>query len=353
LHDDNILNNLEELSDTAIKVAPNFAYLGLISKHKILFSYKGDYAVFTNDNNLNYNNHKLAAGAQLDHSHRMSTEFKLGFDQLTEEPGSTNASTIALTEFNEYKNKSALGRFYYGQKTSTGQVVLEYKYANRDYTNNNQAFRNVDNNQLTGTFFYRIAPKTRMLFQASVGDYGYDDQVFQNGLVFNQSSTENLYLAGVEWDATAKTTGIFKIGYQDKDYDDVRFNDISGLSYMLDMIWKPNTYTRITLGAARQTTESAQLNVGGFISTSYSIDVSHDIRERTTLMAKYNLSNDDIVTSSTRTDKRNGIDLAVKHSLREWLDIKLAYTYQEKSSSIDLFNFESNTIELSLTTALD
>ncbi|WP_143314076.1 outer membrane beta-barrel protein [Colwellia sp. UCD-KL20] len=353
---DNVLNNMNETSDTAFIINPDVKYLGLVGKHKFLLSYNGKLATYTKDSDLNYNEHKLALGARLDHSHKINTQFKLGFDKIIEEPGSTNSSTQSLTEFNQYQNKTAQAKFYYGQTVSTGQIVLGYKYSDREYTNNQQSFRDVEQNQFSATFFYRIAPKTRMLFQASTEEYSYEDQTFSNGFVFNQSSNNNLYLAGVEWEASAKTTGLFKIGYQDKDFDDVRFIDISGLSYMLDMIWKPNTYTQIKLGATRQTTESAQVNEGGFLSTSYSVDVSHEITARTSLTGQYVIDNDDIVFSSgsaDRTDKRNTIKVGIKHSLRKWLNINLAYKYQDKSSTSEIYNFESNTISLSLETKFD
>lgn len=352
-HHDNVLNNVDANADTSFTLSPDAKYLGLIGKHKVLFSYKGKLANYSKESKLNYNEHSLAAGARLDHSYKINTEFKLSFDKKNEEPGSTNSSTINLTNFNKFETKSALARLYYGQASSTGQIVVEYKMSDREYTNNQQSFRDVDQVQLNATFFYRIAPKTRLLFQASTADYNYNDQTFSNGLTLNQSSKQNFYLTGVEWEATAKSTGIFKIGYQDKDYNNIRFNDISGLSYNLDMIWKPNTYSRIKLGAVRQTTESAQLNVGGFINTSYSIDVSHKITARTSLSARYILNNDNIVSSSKRTDKRNSISLSAKHSLRKWLNIGIKYKYQEKSSNIELFNYNSNTIELTLETAFE
>lgn len=352
-HTDNVLNNTNKVSDTAFIINPDVKYLGLVGKHKFLLSYNGKLTTYTKDSDLNYNEHKFALGAKLDHSNKINTEFKLGFDKITEEPGSTNSSTQSLTEFNQYQNKTAQAKLYYGQSTSTGQIVLGYKFNDREYTNNQQSYRDVEQNQFSATFFYRIAPKTRMLFQASTEEYSYEDQTFSNGFTFNQSSNNNLYLAGVEWEATAKSKGIFKIGYQNKDYDDARLNDISGLSYMLDMIWKPNTYTQIKLGALRQTTESAQLNEGGFLSTSYSLDVSHYIMARTAVTARFTIDNDEIVTGTSRTDKRNSIKVGVNHSLRKWLNVKLAYKYQEKTSNIELFNFESNTIELSLETAFD
>ncbi|WP_426357580.1 outer membrane beta-barrel protein [Pseudocolwellia sp. HL-MZ19] len=352
-HSDNVLNNVNEISDTSIIVNPQVQYLGLIGKHSFLLSYDGKFANYTENSEFNYNEHNVSTSLTLDHSHKIMTEFELNYDKKIETPGTTNSSTQSLTNFNKYENKSASAKIYYGKKTSIGQVTLGYKYNDRDYTNNQQSYRDVEQNQINATFFYRIAPKTRFLIQAIAEDYSYEDQTLTSGIVFNQSSTNNLYLAGVEWKATAKSTGIFKIGHQNKDYDDSRLVDISGLSYFLDFIWKPNTYTQVKLGADRQTTESAQLNESGFLSTSYSLDVSHKVTALTTLKAKYIKDNYDIVFSSgfaDRTDKRNTFEISALHSIKDWLDIKLAYEYQEKTSNVDIYNYDSNNISFSVVT---
>ena len=349
-YSDNVLNNSKNISDTAIILNPKVRYLAPIGKHDFIFSYRGEFTNYLKDSNLNYNAQKLGARLLLDHSNKINTEFSLGYDKINEAPGSTNSSTQDLTEFNQYSDKSALAKFYYGQRKSLGQFVFDYKYVNRSYLNNNQSYRDVEQNQFSATFYYRVAPKTRLLFQAVNENYDYEDRIFTSGKIFNQSNTNNLFLTGVEWQATAKSSGTFKIGYRDKDYDDVMFNDTSGLSYTLDMLWKPNTFTRLNLMASRQGSESAELNEAGFIKTTYSLAASHDITARTLVNAKYTFNNNDIISDSGRSDKRHTLKLGFNHSLRKWLNIKLAYKYQEKSSTLERFNFKSNTISISLET---
>ena len=350
VYTDNILNNSAELSDTAIIFTPNARYLSLVGKHQFSLNYDGNIAHYTKDSDLSYNEHSLSLDARLDHSHKLNTEFRIGFDKKIEEPGSTNTSTQDLLDYNQYKTKSALARLYYGQKSSIGQIVIDYDFAEYEYTNNNQSFRDLTRDKLGAIFYYRVAPKTRLIFQASATKYTYDDQLLASGLVFNQTSLRQLYTTGVEWNSTAKTTGIFRIGYQKQAFDDARFNDISGLSYNLNLIWKPSVYTRVTFGTKRETSESAQLNEGAFVSTSYSLNASHNITKLTKVSAQYSLNNDDIVSSTNRVDKRNVIKVEATHSLRKWLNISFNYKYQEKSSNIDQYNYDSNTIGISLKT---
>jgi hypothetical protein len=185
-----------------------------------------------------------------------------------------------------------------------------------------------------------------LLFQASIGDYDY----LVNDQFPDQSSKAAFYLAGVEWDITAKTSGTFKLGYQSKDFEQDVYNDITGLSYMLDMTWKPNTYSTIKLGASRTTQESAQLDTSAFITNSYTVDAKHEITARTTLKAAYTFDTDDIVSSSNRTDKHHKVVLGVDHSLLTWLNISLDYKFIERRSDINFYNFKANVIALSLTT---
>jgi len=345
-HDDNILRKVDPTSDSAVKISPDLQYLTNMGKHLFALKYQGEYAAYKDNSKLNYDNHDISLFARLDHSLKINSEFKLSYKDETEEPGTNNSASLLINKFNQTNKTQAFAKFYYGTTQSIGQLVVGLDHKKDRYTNNLQGYRDFDKNMLTGTFFYRIAPKTRLLFQASIGDYNY---IIKNQFP-DQSSEETFYLAGVEWDMTAKTSGTFKLGYQGKNFEQNVYNDITGLSYMLDMTWKPNTYSKIKIGASRMTQESSQLLTSAFVSNSYTLDAEHDITPRTKLKAKYTFDNDDIVTISNRTDKRHNIALSIDHSLLTWLNISLDYQFIERRSDLKIYEFTANVISLSLTT---
>jgi len=349
LSDSNITRTADEISDKSAIFSPQLQFLSNVGQHKFVFDYQGDFAVYNDNSQYNYNDHELKLGAIFDHSYRINSEFKLGYQNKVEEPGSNSAQTQLSEEFNELTRKSALAKFYYGTSASNGQFVLGVDHNQQRYTNNQQSYRDLDRNKFTSTFFYRMAPKTRLLLEASVAKINY----VEVSLFGAPTSDENLYLAGVEWEATAITSGTFKIGYQKKDYENERFNDIDGLSYFLDMIWKPNTYTTIKMGAERSTSESAEQDIGGFISTGYSFSLEHALSERTQLNTKYQHDKSDLTFAQNRTDKRKRITVGITHSLRTWLDINLNYGYLARSSNDEIYDFSSDTVELSLTSKFD
>lgn len=348
-YDDNVLRKIDPVADSSIQVSPELQYLTHMGKHIFAVDYQGEYSAYKDNTKLNYDNHGIALFARLDHSLKINSEFKLSYKDEVEEPGTNNSTSLLITKFNQTDKKRAIAKLYYGTQQSIGQLVLGIDHGEYRYTNNLQSYRDVDRNRLTGTFFYRIAPKTRLLFQASVGDYDYITKT----QFPDQSSKETFYLAGVEWDITAKTSGSFKLGYQGKNFEQKVYSDITGLSYILDMTWKPNTYSTIKIAASRMTQESSQLFTSAFVTNTYSVDAKHEITPRTKLKAAYTYDNDDIVTVRNRTDKRHNLVLGLEHSLLTWLSIGLDYQFIERSSDLKIYEYKANIIGLSLTTTFN
>ncbi len=348
-NDDNVLRQVDDVSDTSLTVTPELRLLGLYGKQSFSLDYAGEYRKYQDADELDYDAHDLKLAARLDHSQRLSSELLLQYQDDVEEPGITNQSTVGLSEFNQFDISRAQIKGAYGRSDSIGQIVLMLDHSQRRYTNNNQAFRDLDMSGITGQFFYRIAPKTRLLFEATAANIDY-----QNTQIFDQSSRDNIYLIGVEWDVTAKTSGTFKAGYQTKSYDnDAVFNDISGLSYSLDMTWLPNTYTKVELGASRLISESAQFGIGGFISNGFKTRLEHAFTERTVFYAQYDHLEYDITSVIGRTDKRHEFALGATHDLRTWLDIEFSFIRQERSSDEAIFEFDAQLIQLSLIAYFD
>jgi len=341
-HDSNVLRQSDDISDTTLSVTPNFELLGLYGKHSFALNYQGDYKKYFDVSDLNYNAHDLKLEARLDHTQRFTSGFLVQYQNRIEEPGVTDQSTVGLQEFNELDIVRVQGRGAYGRRDSIGQIVLMLNHNQQRYNNNQQDYRDLDRSGVTAQFYYRVAPKTRMLFEASFDDVGY-----KNTERFDLSSKDARYLVGVEWEITAKTSGTFKAGYQTKSYDDsATFSDISGLSYALDMTWLPNTYTKVTIGAARTINESANLGLGGFISNSVNTGIEHAFTERTKLKAVYNYAEYDITSTLGRTDKRQEVGIGFSHDLKRWIDIELMYRFQERTSDNALFEFDAQLIEL-------
>ncbi|MBU2880292.1 outer membrane beta-barrel protein [Aliiglaciecola lipolytica] len=346
--EDNVFRSSEELSDEFLQLAPALKLTELYESVQLDAQYKGNYRQYNDLSDLSYAEHEVSLKGQYKHTAKFSSELTLGYSDEIEEPGTTNAISAVSEEFNEIATSSVKVAGTYGTIKSKGQIKVAYDLAKRRYDNNNQSFRDYDSNKLTGTFFYRLAPKTRLMLEASTDELSY-----VNNEVFDASATQYRYLAGVEWAATAKTTGIFKIGYQDINYDDELLNDISGLAYYLDMVWKPNTYTSIKLGADRSTKESAIQGLPSFISETYSVWVDHNFTAKSKVGFNYSYRKDEFSSSQARSDNLSAIEAKYTYALKRSLEVYIDYTHKKRSSDFAIYDYDSNIYMLGIDWLID
>lgn len=348
LYDDNVYrttNNQD--SDTAFIVKPKLAWHAVHGAHLFDLSYAGDYGRYFDQNSLDYTNHKFTAHALLDHSARLNTDYTLGYERGSDKPGSNDGISIEGEEPDEWNNSAFDALIEYGNSDSHGQLVGRIIYKEWRYTNNDSEFRDYNQAGATGTFYYRLAPRTRLLFELD-----YDDNDYQESDIFgsNQSNKEYSYLTGLTWEATAKTTGVFKIGYRDKNYQNDRFSDITGLALFLDGTWEPTTHTKVTFGASRDNENSAIQGSGGSTKTGIDAGLEHSITQRLMLSSSIRLSEEDFDGAFSRKDDRRYFALGVKYSLQPRFDIGIEYQFEERDSNRNLFDFTSNIIMLTAST---
>ncbi|MFA3791384.1 outer membrane beta-barrel protein [Aliiglaciecola sp. SL4] len=347
-HDDNIFRSSEEVSDQFLQLAPALKLTELYESVQLDALYKGNYRQYDDLSDLNFAEHEASLKGQYKHTSKFTSELALGYSSQIEEPGITNAATSVLDEFTEVSSASLKAAGTYGTRKSIGQIRIAYDIDKRRYDNNDQSFRDYDVNRLTGTFFYRLAPKTRLLLEASIDDLSYI-----NTELFDVSASQNRFLMGVEWTATAQTTGIFKVGYQDIDYDNEFYDDISGLAYYLDMIWKPNTYSTITLGADRSTRESAVEGLPSFISETYSIGLEHKFSARSEVSFSYLYREDDLGSTFSRKDTISAIEAKYAYALKRSLEVYIDYSHKKRSSEFELYDYDSNILMLGIDWLID
>jgi len=348
VHDDNIFSSAsDEEEDIYYSFAPEIALIGGFGKHEAALEYDGNYTAYTDNSDFNYANHSARLRTLFDLGFRLKTEFILGYDNKFEEPGSTDSINDFEDEFNQFENKLASARFAYGDRQSKGQLILRTGFLRKEFLNNQQEFRDYDRSQVGGGFFYRVGPKTRLLL-LDVDAYRYDHLNTEGRI--RQDSTELFYFTGVEWEATASTTGTLKVGYQTKNYESSELEDNSGLSYFADIIWKPSTLTELTLAAERRFEESsAQSSSSGFTRDLVSLGANHELSARIEVTASAKWGKDDI-RDPDRKDIRKLFDAGIIYDLTRWLDIGLLYTHENRSSDDPLFDYTVNTVSLVLST---
>ncbi|VAW85184.1 hypothetical protein MNBD_GAMMA17-1780 [hydrothermal vent metagenome] len=345
-YEDNVRRTPEQnkQSDSILVVTPKLPLLWDFGNHKLDLAYNGDYAQYSDQEALNYNDHYLNSNLLLDHSSRLNTEYELGYIREHDIPDDNNVIANLTAEPNQWKENYAKVSLSYGNSSSQGQIITRFEHKKRSYKNNNLRFLDANRTGLSGTFYYRIAPNTRIPFKLGITRYGYQNTIPAT----DPSSNEYSYLTGLTWDATAQSTGTLQLGLLEKKYDNSQFEDTSIFIIRLDNVWKPNTYTKVVFGAIRDTQESLQAFSRAYIQNRLHTEVSHMVTPRTALLLgiRYTIAKTDDLAAIN--DDRVNIRLEAKHSLRRWLNIGAAYKYVERDSNLNSLDFKTNIFMLNI-----
>ncbi|MDX8380291.1 MAG: hypothetical protein R8K48_09695, partial [Gallionella sp.] len=170
-------------------------------------TYSGAFANYRGDSQDNYNNHNLDVTAKNDWTYRVNTLIKA---EYIKGHNNRNALPTGNSSKELWHTAGVKGQLHYGAAGAQGQFELAAGQKSKRYDTNasgNTQNLDYDSTPLQATFFYKVAPATNMILQARNTRFKYQTAAAQKW-----NSTQQQYMVGVKWDATAKTSGSFKVG---------------------------------------------------------------------------------------------------------------------------------------------
>jgi polysaccharide biosynthesis protein VpsM len=345
IHDDNLfrLNTVER--DTWIAVfSPELTYELKSNKSLFLMHYDFEAGEHFSSHDDDYTDHIARIEYEYQPTSRIFTAVRGEFVD-TRDPRGTGASegaAVVVTEPDAYHTFGILGEAGYGSEQAKARFEVDMGYKTKQYDNNRATtfVRDRDDFYGSGRFYYRIKPKTNAVLEFRATNFNYDrDAVGTPGL----DSTLFKYLAGVTWDATFKTTGYAKIGWIDKQFDSSARQDDDDVLWEFGTEWRPRTYSTFNLSTQRDYTETN--GTGDFIQED-TIDFSwvHQWRERISSYVNFTYGQDDYTTA--REDDRYLAGVGVNYDMRRWVKLGAGYTYDERDSNVNTFDYDRNLFEL-------
>jgi hypothetical protein len=297
-------------------------------------SYQGSFGQYTHSQTDNYNDETVHSS--FDWAVDPRSAFRVGYDFIF---GHDARGATDRPEATAYPDKYRLSTpsilYAYGSPGAQGRVELFYSDASKRYTNNRATtfLSDRDTQEYGGTFYWRIMPRTHLLFDARGLDYDYvSDQS-------PQDSHEQRYYAGVTWEATAATSGTVKVGSFHKHFTTggQTYNEASweGL-----ISWSPRTYSRFDFYTSRLPVESTGLGAY-IISTPTGVIWTHSWNTlwSTSVNAKYQR---DEYQGFDRTDDITSGGLSVAYKFRRWMTLGAEYTYTKRDSNQDVNDYSRN-----------
>lgn len=347
-YNDNVTNSANNtVSSTLWRITPVIDANIQSSGQTFGLRYRGDFLAYTGASNQDINSNTIAAYGNNTFTERADARWEAGFTSSADAVNINDAAVAATP--NKWQDTYARGTFGYGARDAQGRLEGDLSAVRRDYTNNDTFTYFLDNDRygINGRFLWRVAPKTRVLAEVQYVDIVYD--TVQVGST-TQDSNEYRYLVGVTWDATAKTTGIVKLGYQDKKYKSDARQDFSGFSWAAQMRWLPLTYSSIDLITSRLPIESTGVG-DGILSSVYGVSWNHQWTGSMDTAVRYVLTNNDYQGVS-RTDDLNTFGLTVGYRVTPKVKVAFDYSFTNRNSTDSTSDYDSNVYMLKANLAL-
>lgn len=300
---------------------------------------------YQNNTAENYTNYNVNGMADLDLGTRLRANLSADYVDGVDPRGSTN-NPLSTTP-DRYRQFQGRGIVSYGARGAKGRIDFELGQMRRNYYNNRAITAANDRtaDELGATFYWRVGPKTSLLFQGKHSRVDYTLSASTLG------SSENALLAGATWEASAKTMGTFKIGMVEKDFDDAARGGSRAISWNGELRWSPRTYSNVYLSLNRAPAETTG-GVGNFIDrTSTAARWTHDWSSRLTTEASASYLTD-AYQGAARTDNTQNYGVKASYKMRRWLSFGGDYAHSIRSSDDGNFGYKRNVFMLFLNATL-
>ncbi|MCB4358680.1 outer membrane beta-barrel protein [Quatrionicoccus australiensis] len=303
-------------------------------------SYVGNYGRYQSSSADDFDNHAFWLGADNYFTTRFRTGVGAGYIVRSDARGTTSVNSSILPEPSRWHAPVMRGLAIYGAKGAPGRLEFEASYMNKRYENNRATTESydVDIASFTGRFFYRVMPKTYALMELRDTESDY-----KLSTALNDNSDRRVYL-GVTWEATAKTEGTIKLGKAYKTFNNSTLKDASGNAWEIGLRWLPMTYSMVELETSKSLYDS--MGVGSYVTgTATTLSWDHKwasyINSRLSvgkLAANYQ--------DAGRKDDTKTFSAALYRELGRHVRAGMSYTYTDRKSTSDGFDFKRNAVML-------
>jgi len=339
-YNDNIFSNelKKDMKKSWItKIEPSFILNADDGAKHYELGYKLSDSIYHQSRGDDVINHFVNFNADLELSRKLTAAFYANYNLSHDPRGLIVGAARNVIVPDAYREGIVGGSVDYG---SNAHVIVSGEYKSKKYSNNfaTTNLRNWDATKVGAEFDYDLTAKTSALLEVRYQRFNY--------LTALLDSTEQAYFAGLNWDATAKTSGSARMGYTKKNFAVAGTPDVGLFSWEVNVEWLPMSYSSWTLGTSSKPVESQ--GTGNVIKNN-NVDLSwnHAWSDLVSHSASLGYSKDDY-QGNTRLDNTTTASVSVNYQWLRWLAIQPKYDYSNLSSNIVNSSYKANVWMLNL-----
>ncbi|MEB0028806.1 outer membrane beta-barrel protein [Pseudomonas sp. MH9.2] len=330
-------------------ITPTFVLDAENAKSDYILSYSAESNIFHSSPSADHTDHHLMADANYEFDAHNRLQLGAGYHRV-EDTASQNVNKYSL-ENDKFSTANVGGLYSYGvPQSSLMQVDFFGNYEQLRYHNSGDLSSSLERNttSLGSIFYYRVGPKTRVLFEARDTNYDYISNTALN-------SNDIGLLGGLVWDVSAKISGTFKFGAERKRFDDSSLSPRSGSLWEALVSWHPGIYSTFNLSTLRAIQENDDSNVtvaASSIETKRTrLEWKNQWLDRLTSEVSYSYIEKQYQDVS-RSDQESNFGLGLTYEMRRWLDVGVGYQLLKNDSSLWGKSYERNIFSISFTASL-
>lgn len=345
-HDSNVTLNADDqdrVSSSFVRVSPSVRAAGGSETNRLQLTYDANYARYFDSPRDDYFDHTLELdwfwNPKLRHTFMAGAGVGWGHDQRGTAGREGELADLPL-DVDRYRSTDLSGSYRFGAPGARGRAQVDARARRVEYLNNRELtrFRDRDDRLLGGELGVRIGARTSAVGRVEYGTFEYGTATLDG--------SEFKYFLGVEWDATAKTSGNLMVGRQAKRFEDPTREEFSGSSWRGSVTWRPRSYSRFDLSTNSETDETN--GSGDFIlRRDLTLGWAYDWNTRIRSTVDVGFARETF-GGSPREDESRWWGISGDYVLRRWLRFGASYRSYFRDSSIGEFQYRQNVFLLSL-----
>lgn len=291
-------------------------------------SYRLSNGTYQSSHNDDYIDHFAGIDIAFGLTRRLDIKAWADYSKTHDTRGTTFTGTPTGPNQDKYHETEAGAKVSYGVRA---RIDVTSEYTSKRYENNRTRTQRRDLDTAEGrvALSFPFTTKSRGVLEVR---YEYLDFKFFSA-TRNDDSNEQRYFAGLDWDATAKTSGAVRLGYLQKDFTNPLLSTYSQFSWELDIKWAPKSYSRWRLRSSSMPaipdgSDSYTLDTGGELSWR------HEWASRFRHIAYIGYEEKGYQGLIVpRTDKEITAGLGLEYQLFRWLALGAGYDFTDRDSN--------------------
>lgn len=333
-YDDNITTApSNERSANVYKLAPSLAAKTKFGDFVDLrLNTSGEKGVYAGQAFNNYYDYSFGGDLGFKISNKQNLVFSYGYVRGHDPAGGSSA--VVLNAIEEHRTNNGSLAYTLGEKNSVARLELGVRGEGKRYLETGSQGKDKDQQTVDVALFTNVAPKTDVFVQYIAAEHDFIN-------VDDLDNDDNQIFLGVDWAATAKTSGRVKVGKQEKDY-----TKLAGSTKQDETVWdasvkwEPRSYSEFTLGLSRNAdtgsgASNGNLNEVAVEKTKTSLDWGHKWSQDVKTTLGVSKTDEEYQGGSRNGIKADvlGFNAGLEFMVERNFTLTMDYGYEDKEAS--------------------